>query len=88
MTDAAPHIPDVEAKSVEEVVAATQAVDINQFYVVAPTEDPACQVYLQFIAGKRGMQFPLGTGNDFRTRAENFKLQLMNLGLTISAGTV
>jgi von Willebrand factor type A domain/zinc-ribbon domain len=88
VTDAAPHIPDVEAKSVEEVVAATQAVGINQFYIVAPMDDPACQVYLQFIAGKRGMVFPLGTGNDFRTRAENFKLTLMSLGKTISAGTV
>jgi len=55
--------------------------------VVMRTNDPNSQVYLKFLEGTRGVAFELGTGNDFRSRAEDFKRTLMALGKTISAAT-
>jgi len=87
ITDAPPHVPDKDTKSVEEVVQTIRGTGIQQFYVVMRTNDPNSQVYLKFLEGTRGVAFELGTGNDFRSRAEDFKRTLMALGKTISAAT-
>lgn len=87
VTDAPPHIPDKDTKSVEEVVQAIRGAGVQQFYLVVRTQDPQSQVYLKLLEGTRGMAFELGTGDDFRRRAEDFKKTLMALGKTISAGT-
>ena len=62
VTDAPPHIPDIEAQSLEQVTTAIQSVGIDQFYIVMDVTDADSQVYLQFIPGRRGMAFPLGQG--------------------------
>ncbi|MGK7923223.1 MAG: VWA domain-containing protein [Trichodesmium sp.] len=87
VTDAPPHIPDKETKNIEEVVRAIQAVGIEQFYLVIATQDAESQVYLKLLSGVKGMAFDLGEGDDFRSRAENFKRTLMSLGKTISTAT-
>lgn len=87
VTDAPPHIPDQETKNIEEVVTAIQTVGIQQFYLVIATQDAESQVYLKLLSGVKGMAFDLGKGDDFRSRAENFKRTLMSLGKTISTAT-
>jgi len=84
ITDAPPHIPDKETKSIEEVLEAIKEVELEQLYLVMQTQSTASQVYLKLLEGTRGMAFELGKGNDFRSRAEHFKQTLMNLGKTIS----
>jgi len=87
VTDAPPHVPDLEANSVEEVAKALRRAEIKQLYLVIKARDPECQVYLKLLEGAPGMAFDLGEGDDFRERAENFKRTLMSLGKTISTGT-
>ena len=87
VTDAPPHIPDIEAQSIEQVTTAIQSVGIDQFYIVMDVTDADSQVYLQFIPGRRGMAFPLGQGDDFLKRSQDFTKVLIALGKTISAGT-
>lgn len=87
VTDAPPHIPDKETKSISEVVRAIRQVGIQQLYLVIRTQDPDSQVYLKLLEGARGLAFELGEGDDFRSRAEDFKRTLMSLGKTISAAT-
>ncbi|MCS6862362.1 MAG: VWA domain-containing protein [Abditibacteriales bacterium] len=87
VTDAPPHVPDKDTQSVEEVVQAIRGAGVQQFYLIVRTQDPQSQVYLKLLEGTRGMAFELGTGDDFRSRAEDFKKTLMALGKTISAGT-
>jgi hypothetical protein len=87
VTDASPHIPDKETKSMEEVVRAIDSAGVGQFYWVGRTLDAKSQVYLQLLQGRRGMAFDLGKGDDFRSRAEHFKRTLMALGKTISTAT-
>jgi Mg-chelatase subunit ChlD len=87
ITDAPPHIPDQEARSVEQVTASLGAAGISQCYVVMRTEDSDSQVYLKLLEGRKGMVFDLGKGEDFRRRAEHFKRSLMQLGKTISTAT-
>jgi Mg-chelatase subunit ChlD len=87
VTDAPPHIPDHETKSIEELVAEVRSASIQQFYLVFRTHDPQSQVYLKLLEGTRGVAFELGTGDDFRNRAEDFKRTLMSLGKTISSAT-
>jgi len=87
VTDAPPHIPDRETKSIEEVVEAVRSASVQQFYLVFRTGDPQSQVYLKLLEGTRGIAFELGTGDDFRHRAEDFKRTLMSLGKTISSAT-
>lgn len=87
VTDAPPHLPDKETKSLKEVVQAIRAVGIHQFYLVMRTQDPDSQIYLKLLEGTRGLAFELGQGDDFRSRAEDFKRTLMSLGKTISAAT-
>jgi Mg-chelatase subunit ChlD len=87
VTDAPPHVPDLEANSVEEVARALRSAEIKQFYLVIRARDPESQVYLKLLEGAPGMAFDLGEGDDFRERAENFKRTLMSLGKTISTGT-
>jgi Mg-chelatase subunit ChlD len=87
VTDAPPHLPDKETKSIKEVVKAIRSVGIQQFYLVIRTQDPDCQIYLKLLEGTRGLAFELGQGDDFRSRAEDFKRTLMSLGKTISAAT-
>ena len=65
VTDAPPHIPDVEAQSLEQVTTAIQSVGIDQFYIVMDVTDAESQVYLQFIPGRRGMAFPSDKGMTF-----------------------
>lgn len=84
VTDAPPHIPDKEAASVEEVSDAIKASGIKQFHMIIRTQEAKSQVYLQLLEGTRGLAFELGRGNDFRSRAQDFKQILMNLGKTIS----
>jgi Mg-chelatase subunit ChlD len=87
VTDAPPHIPDKEAQSIEEVQAALKGVAIDQLYLVIRTQEAASQVYLRLLAGRKGLAFDLGKGDDFRKRSEDFKKTLMSLGKTISAAT-
>jgi Mg-chelatase subunit ChlD len=87
ITDAPPHIPDKDTRSIEDVVQAIRGTSVEQFYVVMRTNDPESQVYLKLLEASRGVAFELGTGNDFRSRAEDFKRTLMALGKTISAAT-
>lgn len=88
ITDAPPHIPDKETKSVEDVAQAIRAANIDQFYIVMRTQDSASQVYLKLLESSHNLVFDLGKGNDFRTRAEHFKRTLMSLGKTISDSTM
>jgi Mg-chelatase subunit ChlD len=88
VTDAPPHVPDVETGSVEEVARAVRRANVKQFCLVIKARDSASQVYLKLLEGAQGgLAFDMGEGNDFRTRAENFKRTLMSLGKTISTGT-
>ncbi len=87
VTDAPPHIPDKETKSIEEVVKAIRDRQIDQIYLVMRTQDPDSQVYLKLLEATRGLAFELGKGDDFRKRAEDFKRTLMALGKTISQAT-
>jgi Mg-chelatase subunit ChlD len=87
VTDASPHIPDREEKSIEEVVQAIRTVGVHQFYLVFHTQHPKSQIYLKLLEGTRGMAFELGKGDDFRSRSEDFKRTLMSLGKTISSAT-
>jgi Mg-chelatase subunit ChlD len=87
ITDASPHIPDMETKNIEQVVQAIRISNIQQLYLVIPTQDPKCQVYLKLLEATRGLAFELGQDSDFRERAEDFKRTLMSLGKTISQAT-
>ena len=89
VTDAPPHVPDREARSVEEVSAALRASGVQQLYLVIRTQDPQSQLYLKLFegAGTRGLAFELGRGDDFRSRADDFRRTLMSLGKTISSAT-
>ena len=87
VTDAPPHIPDKETQNIQEVVTAIQNRGIEQFYLVIATQNSESQVYLKLLSGVKGMAFDLGKGDDFRSRAENFKRTLMSLGKTISTAT-
>jgi Mg-chelatase subunit ChlD len=87
VTDAPPHIPDKEAQSIEQVIQAVSDAQIQQLYLVIRTQDTNSQVYLKLLEKTRGMAFELGKGEDFRTRAEDFKRTLMALGKTISQAT-
>jgi Mg-chelatase subunit ChlD len=87
VTDAPPHIPDLETHSVEEVSEAIRRAGIKQFYLVMKARDPQSQVYLKLLEGAQGIAFDMGEGDDFRERAEHFKRTLMSLGKTISTGT-
>lgn len=89
VTDAPPHVPDREARSVEEVAQAVRAAGVQQFYLVIRTQDPQSQVYLKLFegSGTRGLAFELGRGDDFRSRSDDFKRTLMSLGKTISSAT-
>lgn len=87
VTDAPPHIPDAETKSIEDVVRKMHEVEVDQVYLVMQTQDPRSQVYLRLLEGTRGLAFEIGKGEDFRTRAEDFKRTLMALGKTISSAT-
>lgn len=80
ITDAPPHIPDRETRSVEQLVVALGAAGISQCYPMIRTEDSDSQVYLKLLEGRKGLVFELGKGEDFRTRAEHFKRALMQLG--------
>ena len=89
VTDAPPHVPDREARSVEEVSAALRAAGVQQLYLVIRTQDAQSQLYLKLFegAGTRGLAFELGRGDDFRSRADDFRRTLMSLGKTISSAT-
>lgn len=87
VTDAPPHIPDKDVRSIDEVVLAIRKAAVQQFYLVIRTLDAQSQIYLKLLEGSRGMAFDLGQGEDFRSRAEHFKRTLMALGKTISAAT-
>lgn len=88
ITDAPPHIPDKDTRSVEAVADRLREIGIHQVYLVIRTSDPRCHVYLKLLEGTRGLAFELGKGNDFSNRAEHFKKTLMQLGKTISSATV
>lgn len=88
VTDAPPHVPDKEARSIEEVGAAIRQAGIDQLYMVIRTTNPSSQVYLRLLeTGVRGFAFDLGEHGEFRAREENFRKTLMALGKTISQGT-
>lgn len=87
VTDAPPHIPDLETKSIEQVVHAIRDAGVQQLYLVIRTQERDSQVYLKLLEAARGMAFELGKGDDFRSRAEDFKRTLMALGKTISQAT-
>lgn len=87
VTDAPPHIPDVETQSIDQVVEAIRHAQLQQLYLVIRTQDSKSQIYLKLLEGVRGLAFELGKGDDFRQRAEDFKRTLMALGKTISQAT-
>jgi hypothetical protein len=86
ITDAPPHIPDKETQSLDEVIEMLNKTGVEQFYCVIRTSDTRNDVYLKLIV-RKGMAFDLGKGDDFRSRADNFKKTLKSLGKTISTGT-
>ncbi len=87
VTDAPPHIPDKEVRSIEEVADAFSWLGVNQFYMVIRTDDQNSRVYLRLLEKTRGMAFELGKGNDFKGREDHFQATLKALGLTISNAT-
>jgi hypothetical protein len=87
VTDAPPHIPDIETQNIDQVTQAINQANIEQLYLVYPTQDPSSQIYLKLLEGSKGLAFELGKGNDFNTRAENFKRTLKSLGKTITQST-
>jgi Mg-chelatase subunit ChlD len=87
VTDAPPHIPDLEAGSIEQVMQAIREVQLQQLYLVVRIEEPESQIYLKLLEAARGMVFELGKGDDFRDRAADFKQTLISLGKTISQAT-
>jgi Mg-chelatase subunit ChlD len=87
ITDAPPHVPDKEARTIEEVAEAVRAAQVSQFYLVIRVTEPKNMVYLRLCEGTRSVAFDLGKGDDFRRRAEHFKRTLMSLGKTISTAT-
>ncbi|MBE9009039.1 VWA domain-containing protein [Pseudanabaenaceae cyanobacterium LEGE 13415] len=87
VTDAPPHIPDATVQNIDQVVQKMREITVDQFYVVMKTNDSRSQVYLRLLEGRRGLAFEIGKGDDFRTRAEDFKRTLMALGKTISTAT-
>ncbi|MGH9768502.1 MAG: vWA domain-containing protein, partial [Blastocatellia bacterium] len=93
ITDAPPHVPDLETQSVEETVDAISHAGINQFYVVTKLRKKQNEVYTQMLGSlrnqgvERAVAFNLGDGDDFSARAEDFKGVLMNLVKPITQGT-
>jgi Mg-chelatase subunit ChlD len=87
VTDAPPHIPDKDTKSIDEVVNAIARLQIHQVYLICPTQNPRNQIYLKLLEKTRGMAFELGQGDDFRQRSQDFQKTLMALGKTISSAT-
>lgn len=87
VTDAPPHLPDATVQNIDQVVQKMREIAVDQFYVVMKTSDSRSQVYLRLLEGRRGLAFEIGKGDDFRTRAEDFKRTLMALGKTISTAT-
>ena len=85
VTDAPPQVPDKETGSIEEVVEAMRDKGIQQVYLVMNTQDPESMIYLRLLEPARGVAFDLGSGDEFRARAEHFKRTLMALGKTISS---
>lgn len=88
ITDAPPHIPDVETQTIEAVVKEIQVQEVDQLHMVIRTRQPDSQIYLKLLEGTRGLAFELGVGDDFRKRAEDFKRTLMALGKTITSMTI
>lgn len=86
ITDAPPHIPDKEAKSIEEVIERIKETGIDHFYCAIRAEDPQSNIYRECIV-KYGMVFNLGRGDDFKARRESFKRILKSLGMTITRGS-
>jgi len=87
VTDAPPHFPDRDTATVEAVKEAMKKAGITQMYLIIRTQDPDSQVYLRLLEGIRGQAFELGSGEEFRSRSNDFKRTLMALGKTISAAT-
>ncbi|MBM3853412.1 MAG: VWA domain-containing protein [Verrucomicrobia bacterium] len=87
ITDAPPHIPDKNTRGIDDVIAEMKKVAISQLYLVFPTEDPGCQVFLRLLEGARGLAFNLGEGDDFKKREADFRRTLMSLGRTILQAT-
>jgi hypothetical protein len=71
------------------VAEAVREAHVQQFYLIIRTQEPQSQIYLKLFegTGTRGLAFELGKGDDFRSRAEDFKRTLMSLGKTISYAT-
>jgi len=86
ITDAPPHVPDIETKSIDEVVRTMKEINLNQCYLVFRTQDKASEIYFNLLqgSGATGLAFDLGYGNDFGARAESFKKTLLDLGRSIS----
>jgi von Willebrand factor type A domain/zinc-ribbon domain len=87
VTDAPPHIPDIETQNIDQVTQAIRNTGVQQLYLIIRTQEQSSQVYLKLLEGARGLAFELGKGDDFRQRAEDFKRTLMSLGKTISQVT-
>jgi Mg-chelatase subunit ChlD len=85
VTDAPPQIPDKETGNIEEVIQAIRDTGIQQVYLVMNTKDPQSMIYLRLLEATRGVAYELGSGDEFRARAEHFKRTLMALGKTISS---
>ena len=86
ITNAPPRVPDKDTRSIEEVTDAIRDEEVHQMFLVIPTTNPECQVYLKLLETTRGIVFDLGSGDDFSE--EHFRLTLMSLGNTISDATV
>lgn len=87
ITDAPPHIPDVEAQSITEVRDALAAAGIDQLYIVTRAHDETCHVYYSLFTRLQGIAFDLGENDDFKARAENLMQTLRSLGGAISQNT-
>lgn len=87
ITDAPPHIPDVEAQSVIQVRDAMAAASIDQLYIVTRAHDEACNAYYSLFTRIQGIAFDLGENDDFKARSENLMQTLRSLSGAISQNT-
>ncbi len=89
ITDASPHMPDVETPSYDFLITKLNEAKINLFYVVTKLELPRCQTHLKLIEGVKrnggdGIAFNLAAGDNSEERKEHFIRVLRNLGKSIS----
>lgn len=83
ITDAPPHIPDKETKTIEEVVERIKDSGIDLFYCVVNASDERSGNYL-LLADKREAVYDLGMGDDFMTVSDSIRKMLFSMGKSLT----